>query len=51
MSFTGLVCSEDSTGDAKRRGAITKAGNPHLRRILVEAAWAYRHRNTTGLRS
>jgi len=48
MSFTGLVCSEDSSGEAKRRGAITKAGNAHLRRILVEAAWCYYHRNTTG---
>ena len=48
MSFTGLVCSEDSTGETERRGSITKAGNPHLRRILVEAAWSYHHRNTTG---
>lgn len=47
MNFTGLVCSEDSTGDDERRGPITKAGNAHLRRILVEAAWSYRHRNTT----
>ncbi len=48
MSFTGLVCSETSSGDKERRGSITKAGNAHLRRILVEAAWSYRHRNTTG---
>jgi transposase len=47
MSFTGLVCSEASTGDKVRRGPITKAGNAHLRRILVEAAWSYRHRNVT----
>lgn len=45
MRFTGLVCSETSTGDTARRGPITKAGNAHLRRILVEAAWNYRHRN------
>ncbi len=48
MSFTGLVCTEASTGDQVRRGPITKTGNAHLRRILVEAAWHYRHRNTTG---
>jgi len=48
MKFTGLVCSEDSSGDKIRRGAITKAGNAHLRRILVEASWSYARRNTTG---
>ena len=47
MSYTGLVCSEYSTGANARRGPITKAGNAHLRRIWVEAAWSYRHRNTT----
>lgn len=46
MSYTGLVCSEHSTGANERRGPITKAGNAHLRRILIEAAWSYRHRNT-----
>jgi transposase len=48
MKFTGLVCSEKSSGEEHRRGPITKAGNAHLRRVLVEAAWSYRHRNTTG---
>lgn len=48
MNFTGLVCSENSTGDDERRGPITKVGNAHLRRILVEAAWSYRRRDTTG---
>ena len=48
MKFTGLVCAEDSSGDKTRRGGITKAGNAHLRRVLVEAAWSYSHRNTTG---
>ena len=48
MKFTGLVCSEDSSGDKTRRGGITKAGNAHLRRVLVEAAWSYSHQNTTG---
>jgi transposase len=48
MKFMGLVCSEDSSGEKTRRGSITKAGNAHLRRVLVEAAWSYSHRNTTG---
>jgi transposase len=42
MSYTGLVSSEDSSGDRTRRGAITKSGNAHLRRIVVETAWSYR---------
>lgn len=41
MSFLGLTPSEHSTGDRHRRGAITRAGNGRLRRLLVEAAWAY----------
>ena len=47
MDFTGLVCSEDSSADRERRGSITKAGNSHLRRLFVEAAWNYRHRDIT----
>ena len=43
MAYLGLVPSEYSSGDASRRGAITKAGNSHARRVLVEAAWHYRH--------
>ncbi len=43
MAYLGLVPSESSTGDRERRGSITKAGNTHARRILVEAAWHYRH--------
>jgi transposase len=42
MSFLGLVPSEHSSGDHVRRGSITKTGNGHVRRVLVEAAWAYR---------
>ena len=45
MSFTGLVSSECSSGPKTRRGSITKSGNAHIRRVLVEAAWAQRHRN------
>ncbi len=44
MDYAGAVSSEDSTGDRTRRGPITKAGNAHLRRVVVEAAWAYKHR-------
>lgn len=47
MCFTGLVGSERTTGDTVRRGRITKAGNAHLRRVLVEAAWSQRHKNIT----
>ena len=48
MAFTGLVPSEYSSGASSRRGGITKTGNAHLRRILVEAAWHYRHRPAVG---
>jgi transposase len=42
MSFLGLVPSEFSSGEHRRQGEITKAGNGHARRMLVEAAWNYR---------
>jgi transposase len=42
MAFLGLVPSERSSGNKRRQGSITKAGNSHLRRLLVEAAWHYR---------
>jgi transposase len=48
MGYSGAVASEDSSGQRTRRGGITKAGNAHLRRIVVEAAWAYRHRPAVG---
>ena len=44
MGYSGMVSSEDSTGSSVRRGAITKTGNAHLRRIVGEAAWAYQYR-------
>lgn len=44
MGYSGMVSSENSTGNSVRRGAITKTGNAHLRRIGGEAAWAYKHR-------
>jgi transposase len=43
MAFVGLVPRENSTGDRQRRGAITKTGNSLVRRLLVQAAWHYRH--------
>ena len=42
MAFTGLVPSESSSGESRRQGGITKTGNRHARRVLVEGAWAYR---------
>jgi transposase len=47
MKYTGLVGSVHSSAETTRRGGITKIGNAHIRRVLVEAAWSYRHRNTT----
>ena len=44
MAFLGMVPSEHSSGGRHQRGAITKAGNSHVRRLLIEAAWHYRHR-------
>ena len=41
MAYLGLVPSEYSSGPRVRRGGITKAGNPHVRRLLAESAWAY----------
>jgi len=43
MSYLGLVPSEYSTGESRVQGAITKTGNGHVRRVLIESAWAYRH--------
>ena len=43
MPYTGLVPSERSSGDVERRGLISRTGDRHLRRVLVEAAWHYRH--------
>src|SRR5215207_1753724 len=44
MSYLGLVPSEHSSGESRRRGAITKTGSGHGRRLLVEAAYKYRAR-------
>lgn len=44
MGYSGLVSSEYTTGNRVQRRGITKTGNAHLRRVVVEAAWAYQHR-------
>lgn len=48
MGYSGAVPREDSSGERTRRGGITKTGNAHLRRVVVEAAWAYRYRPALG---
>jgi transposase len=48
MSYSGLVSSEHSSGNRIQRGGITKTGNAHLRRVIVEAAWAYQHKPWIG---
>jgi transposase len=50
MGYSGAVPTEDSSGQRTRRGSITKTGNAHLRRIIVEAAWSYRYRPAIGPR-
>lgn len=42
MSFLGLTPSENSSGERVKRGSITKTGNGHVRKALIEAAWSYR---------
>jgi transposase len=44
MGYLGLVPSEHSSGESRLQGRITRTGNGHVRRVLVEAAWAYRFR-------
>ncbi len=48
MAYVGTTPSEYSTGGSRRQGAITKTGNAHVRRVLYEVAWAYRHRPALG---
>jgi transposase len=50
MGYSGAFPGEDSSGNHIRRGGITKAGNAHLRRIVVESAWCYRHWPRVGAR-
>lgn len=48
MAFVGLVPSERSSGEQRRQGSITKVGNAHVRRLLVESAWHARRRPKVG---
>jgi transposase len=48
MGYSGMGARENSSGVRTRRGGITKTGNAHVRRIAIEAAWAYRHRPAVG---
>jgi len=44
MAYAGVVAREHSSGGRRRQGGITKTGNAHVRRVLIEAAWHARHR-------
>jgi len=48
MAYSGLVPSEYSSGERKVHGTITKTGNAHLRRVVMQAAWAYQYRPWLG---
>jgi len=48
MAAIGVVPSEDSSGDMQRRGSITKTGNSHLRRVMIESSWHYQHSSLAG---
>lgn len=50
MAYPGLIPSKRSTGDAVRRGGITKTGNARVRRVLAETAWTYRYPAKLGKR-
>src|SRR5207244_12862799 len=50
MRFVALVPSEHSSGERRRQGSITKTGNAHVRRLLVEAAWSADRRPQVGER-
>lgn len=50
MAYLGLVPSEHSSGEHRRRGGITKTGNRHVRRLLIETAWHYRHKPAVGVK-
>ncbi len=50
MAYLGLVPSESSSGGKSQRGSLTKTGNSRVRRLIIEAAWHYRHRPAIGQR-
>lgn len=43
MAYVGLIPSENSSGDSRKQGNVTKTGNRHVRRLLIESAWSYRY--------
>jgi len=45
MSFLGLVPQERSSGEKRRQGGITKSGNTHIRKLLIESSWHYRYKS------
>ena len=49
LAYLGLVPSEHSSGERVRRGSITRAGNHHVRRLLIQAAWHHRHKPRVGV--
>ncbi len=50
MSYLGLVPSEYSSGTKRKQGGITKTGNSHLRKLLIESSWHYRYRGAASTR-
>jgi transposase len=48
MAAIGVVPSEDSSGTIENRGRITKTGNSHIRRVIIESSWHYRHSASVG---
>ena len=50
MGYLGMVPGERSTGEAVRRGSITKMGNARMRHLLIESAWIYRHPPRVGVK-
>jgi len=50
MAFLGLVPGESSSGEKRRQGGITKSGNTHLRKLLIESSWHYRYKSAPSKR-
>lgn len=50
MGFLGVTPSESSSGEKRRLGGITKCGNSHLRKLLIESSWHYRYYNPAAIR-
>lgn len=50
MSFLGLVPGEHSSGSKRKQGSITKSGNTHVRKLMIEASWHYRYKTALSKR-